>query len=274
LLDKASKPVKIIIAYALIAVVGFLNILTGWELDFSLFYIVPIAFSVWFRGWLAGVLACIVCTGVWLWADLVLNHPYTESFAIYWNTSIRAIFFFLFAFLLNALRANHERERSSARTDGLTGVANSRYFNELLEQEIARSKRYKHPFCLAYIDLDNFKTVNDRFGHTTGDNALKTITNYVKSNLRVTDIPGRLGGDEFAILFPETDQESVRIIITKLQNGLLQLMQQQSWPITFSIGVITCDSIYPDTDDLIKSADELMYSVKNAGKNDVKYDKR
>jgi diguanylate cyclase (GGDEF)-like protein len=272
LFDKSPKSAKTISTFLLIVVVGFLNLLTGWEIDFSLFYILPVAFSTWFLGLRAGVIACIVCTGVWFWVDLVLIHTYTSEFFHYWNTSIRLLFFLLFAFLLNTLRNSHERERSLARTDGLTGVVNSRYFYELLELELARSKRYKHPFSLAYLDLDNFKTVNDQFGHTTGDKALRTITDYVKKNLRTMDVPGRLGGDEFALLFPETDQNSVRTIVTKLQNGLLQVMHQHGWPITFSIGVITCDTMFPDADDLIKSADELMYSVKNSSKNAVKYD--
>jgi len=257
----------------LLAIVGFLNILTGWELDLSLFYIVPIAFTTWFLGPKAGFFVCCVCMAVWFWVDLSLLHTYSSEFVHYWNTSIRLLFFLLFSFLLNSFKNVHERERSLARIDGLTGVANSRYFYELLEMEIARSKRYKHPFTLAYLDLDNFKAVNDRFGHTTGDKALKTITDYMKNNLRMMDVPGRLGGDEFAILFPETDQDSVRTVITKLQSGLLKIMHQHGWPITFSIGVITCESMYLDADDLIKSADELMYTVKNSSKNDIKYEK-
>jgi len=270
--DKSPKSVKTISTFLLIVVVGLLNLLTGWEIDFSLFYIVPVVFSTWFLNFRAGFIVCIVCIAVWFWVDLALLHTYTSEFVHYWNTFIRLSFFLLFAFLLNTLRNSHERERSLARTDGLTGVSNSRYFFELLELEIARSKRYKHPFSLAYLDLDNFKTVNDRFGHTTGDKALKIITNYLKKSLRAMDVPGRLGGDEFALLFPETDQNSVRTIVTKLHNGLIQTMQQHGWPITFSIGVITCDTMFPDADDLIKSADELMYSVKNSSKNAVKYD--
>jgi len=270
--DKSPKPTKTISIFLLIVFVGFMNLLTGWEIDLSLFYIAPVALSTWFLSLRAGVIACIVCTAAWFWIDVALIHTYTSEFVHYWNTFIRLSFFFLFAFLLNTLRNSHERARSLARTDGLTGLANSRYFYELLELEIARSKRYQHSFTLAYIDLDNFKIVNDRFGHSTGDKALKTIADYVKTNLRTMDVMGRLGGDEFALLFPETGQNSVRTIITKLQNGLLKIMQQHRWPITFSIGVLTCDAMYPDADDLIKSADALMYSVKNASKNGVKYD--
>jgi len=270
-INQSPKPAKTISAFLLIVAVGFLNLSTGWEIDLSLLYFAPIAFATWFLGLRIGVFACMVCTAAWFWVDLALVHTYTSEFVHYWNTFIRLSFFLLFVYLLNALKNSHEHERSLARTDGLTGAANSRYFCELLELEIARSKRYQHPFTLSYFDLDNFKTVNDRFGHATGDKVLIVITDYIKNNLRTMDVLGRLGGDEFALLFPETDQNSVRTIVTKLQNGLLQAMQQHRWPITFSIGVVTCDTMFPDAEDLIKSADELMYTVKNSSKNAVKY---
>jgi len=273
-IENASNPIKAISGILLVAVVGSLNILTGWELDLSLFYILPIAFVTWFLGSMAGFFASFVCTAVWYGIDLSLLHEYSSEFVHYWNTVIRLLFFFLFTFMLNSLKNALERERKLSRIDSLTGVATSRHFYELLELEIARSKRYKRPFTIAYLDLDNFKAVNDRFGHTTGDKALRTITDYVQKNIRIMDVAGRLGGDEFAILFPETDQETIRIIISKLRKGLLEEMRQHGWPITFSIGVITCNGTYPSADDLIKSTDELMYTVKNTSKNDVRYETR
>ena len=269
--EKMPKPLQGGSCLFLIAVVGYLNVRTGWELDFSLFYVAPITFATWFLGIRAGLLACLVCTAVWFLVDLSLLHIYTSEFIHYWNTSIRLSFFVLFSFLLDSFRNAHEREKTLARTDGLTGAANSRSFHEQLALELARSQRYRHPFALAYLDLDNFKTVNDRLGHAAGDRALKTIADYVKMNLRAADVLGRLGGDEFALLLPETDPKTVRTAIAKLHEGLLQLMQRHGWPITFSVGVMTCDTIYPNADDLIKAADELMYTVKNSGKNAVKF---
>ncbi len=270
--EKMSKPVQVGSCLLLMAVVGYLNFLTGWELDLSLFYVAPIMFATWFLGLRAGLLACLASTAVWFLVDLSWLHVYTSEFVHYWNMSIRLSFFVLYAFLLDSIKNVHEREKSLARTDGLTGAANARSFFELLELEIARSQRYRHPFALAYLDLDNFKTVNDRFGHAEGDRALSTIADYVKRNLRTMDVLGRLGGDEFALLLPEMDPNTVRTVIAKLQEGLLQTMQRHNWPITFSIGVMTCETVYPDADDLIKAADELMYTVKNSGKNAVKYD--
>jgi diguanylate cyclase (GGDEF)-like protein len=124
---------------------------------------------------------------------------------------------------------------------------------------------------LAYIDLDNFKIMNDQFGHSVGDQVLRTVVSSARKYLRKTDVVARLGGDEFALLMPETDQESARIALSKIQSGLLEEMRQSHWPITFSIGVLTCMATPQTTDALVSLADELMYSVKRNGKNAIKY---
>jgi len=148
---------------------------------------------------------------------------------------------------------------------------NSRFFYELAQMEIDRFQRYKHPFTLTYIDLDNFKAVNDQFGHSTGDQVLRTVIGSVKKHLRRTDVVARLGGDEFVLLLPETDQEPAYVVINKIRGDLLEEMRQQNWPITFSIGVLTCRVVPNTIDELIKMADDLMYSAKHDGKNAVKY---
>ena len=209
---------------------------------------------------------------VWLVADVVVGHPYSNPLIPFWNTLIRLTYFVIITLLLSALRSTTELERELARTDYVTGAVNSRIFFDLMQMEIERSQRYDHPLTLAYIDLDNFKAVNDQFGHSTGDQALRTVASSARKFLRKTDVVARLGGDEFALLLPETNQESARIVISKLQCALLEEMRLGNWPTTFSIGVLTCDSATPLTaEELVRMADELMYSVKRDGKNAIKY---
>jgi diguanylate cyclase (GGDEF)-like protein len=148
---------------------------------------------------------------------------------------------------------------------------NPRVFYALLQMEINRSRRYKNPFTIAYIDLDNFKTVNDEFGHAIGDKVLRFVVDQVKNNLRKTDVVARLGGDEFALLLPETKQESAQVVLSKLHSDILAKMKQQNWPVTLSIGVLTCIDAPITTDEAIKAVDDLMYSVKRGSKNGVKY---
>jgi len=113
--------------------------------------------------------------------------------------------------------------------------------------------------------------MNDQFGHSAGDKVLRTVVSSTGKNVRKTDVLAQLGGDEFALLLPETDQKSARVIISKIQNLLLREMQQSKWPVTFSIGVLTCNGAPKTTNELMKIADEIMYSVKRNGKNAIKY---
>jgi diguanylate cyclase (GGDEF)-like protein len=148
---------------------------------------------------------------------------------------------------------------------------NSRVFYDLLQTEINRSQRYKDPFTIAYIDLDNFKTVNDDFGHTTGDQVLRFVVDQVKKHLRKTDVVARLGGDEFVLLLPETNQESAQIVLAKFQRDILAEMQQNNWPVTLSIGVLTCIDAPQAIEEVVRMVDGLMYSVKRGSKNGIEY---
>jgi GGDEF domain-containing protein len=107
-------------------------------------------------------------------------------------------------YLLTEYKDRAEREEILARTDPLTEVANSRYLYTLAEMEIERLSRYEHPFTVAYMDIDNFKEINDRFGRRAGDELLCLVASTMQNNLRITDTVARLGGDEFIILLPET----------------------------------------------------------------------
>ena len=173
--------------------------------------------------------------------------------------------------LISALRKAHEHERELARTDNLTGAVNKRFFYELLDMELERSKRTLRAFTVVYFDLDNFKYINDHYGHSMGDKVLCSTVEQAKNQLRKVDVVARLGGDEFAFLFPETDQAEARIAISKVRAGLLDEMRRNDWPVTFSIGVLTCTNFHKTTDQIIRQADDLMYSVKNAGKNSISY---
>jgi len=257
--------------FVLICVIGICDFLSGYDIAFSLFYVIPICLVTWVTGRWPGIMVSLVSAIVWFWADIATGHPYSHPFIPVWNTFIRLSFFIIITWLLSALRSAMEHEKELARTDNLTSAVNSRFFYELARMELERLNRYKHSFTLAYIDLDNFKIVNDRFGHFAGDQALRTVVSYIREHMRKTDVVARLGGDEFALLLPETDQESARVVLFKIQNGLLEEMRQNNWPITFSIGVLTCGVAPSTTDELVRMADELMYSVKCESKNAVKY---
>jgi diguanylate cyclase (GGDEF)-like protein len=260
-----------IIAGSIVVVgIGIADIVTGSELAFALFYLIPIVMVTWFSGRTLGFVISVASTVMWVIADGLAGQSYSQPVIRYWNAFSRLSFFVLVTLLLPALKAL-EREKGLARTDHLTGIANRHHFFEVAQSELDRSQRYKRPFTIAYIDLDGFKTVNDQWGHSIGDNLLCAVVNRAKSQLRKTDFMARLGGDEFIVLLPETDQNTAQTAVPKIQNTLMDEMRRNDWPVTFSIGVLTCLEAKITTDELIKRADSLMYSVKKNGKNAIAY---
>jgi diguanylate cyclase (GGDEF)-like protein len=161
------------------------------------------------------------------------------------------------------------KEHDLARIDSLTTVPNRRAFYEALDKERVKSARYRRPFTIAYLDLDNFKKVNDSLGHAVGDELLVQVASGLRSNLRASDCVGRLGGDEFAILLPETDATAAQLVLSKLRLRLLEEMKAHSWKVTFSIGAATFLDPPDSLDVIIRMADETMYAIKTHGKNNV-----
>jgi diguanylate cyclase (GGDEF)-like protein/PAS domain S-box-containing protein len=170
-------------------------------------------------------------------------------------------------------RAHHrvrlalEQEKDASRCDFMTGLYNRRAFYEMGEFEAKRAKRYQRPMTLLYIDVDNFKAVNDTQGHQAGDELLIQVGKTIKNSVRQTDITARLGGDEFAVLLPETDVAGGAVVSSKLHKTLGAEMEKNSWPVTFSLGCVTSNETHLDFDDLVKESDSLMYKSKKSGKN-------
>jgi diguanylate cyclase (GGDEF)-like protein/PAS domain S-box-containing protein len=163
------------------------------------------------------------------------------------------------------------REKELALTDYLTGLDNTRSFHIALEAEINRFDRFRRPFTLVYLDIDNFKDVNDEKGHGEGDKVLIEVAKSLKNRLRKTDVISRQGGDEFLILLTETDASLAEKLVKLLKSYLDKTMQKHQWPVTFSLGVLVCLDLVSNIEDLIKMTDSLMYEAKKHGKNNVKY---
>ncbi len=266
-----KKPLPIIGGFVAVPIVGYIDYLTGYERAFSLFYLAPISFVAWLTGRSLGFAISVFSAVTWFVADVTAGHLYSRPEIYLWNTLIRLGFYVVVVLLLTALRKALDRERELSRVDDLTGAVNSRFFISLVEMEIARARRHRRPFTIAYIDIDDFKGINDRFGHSTGDRLLRAVGEHVKACIRETDVAARLGGDEFAVLLPETSDEAAPVIISKIQKELMRCMLQNGWPVTFSIGAMTCAGAPCTTDEVMKLADDLMYSVKRKGKNGIAY---
>jgi diguanylate cyclase (GGDEF)-like protein len=255
------------ISLVLLTLLGWIDRVTG---DYSMivFYVIPVSLMAWFVTRTSGVLFCLLALVTRFIAD---NSPASFSFnnteLHYWNIFIEFLFLLIMSLLFSALRQNLESEKTRANTDPLTGVLNRRSFFELTEYEINWWRRYSQPFTLAYIDLDNFKDINDHLGHHIGDDVLISVASAITVNIRSTDIIARFGGDEFVLLLPETGIDAAQKFLTKIHEHLQQAMASNNWPITFSIGAVTYLNTPANMDEVICRADMLMYDVKRSGKN-------
>ncbi len=258
--------------FVLLGAIGLLDYLTGYEMAFSLFYLLPIAMITGSAGRETGVSASVLAAAAWTVADAGAGHTYSEPFILYWNAVLRLGFFLTVTLLLAALLDSLEHERQLARLDPLTGAVNGRHFIEMMKAEIERAGRYGRPFTLAYFDVDNFKQVNDTFGHNEGDAVLCAVAAATSAHLRASDTVARLGGDEFAALLPETDERAARAAVTKMGVMLRGRMAEKQWPVTFSIGALTCRGAGFAPEELLKAADALMYRVKKGGKDNVTFE--
>jgi len=262
----------IAIASAFVLVVTVLDFVTEYRFGISRFYWIAVLFITWAQGRRTGLAMSVIVTILWITAEW-MHHPlYRTSLIPYLNHVFRFGFFVVSVYILSALRDSLMEETYAARTDFLTGIPNRRHFFELARTEIRRSSRYRHPFIVAYLDIDDFKRINDRFGHGAGDAILQSVAQNIRRSLREVDVVARLGGDEFAILLPETGPKSAQEVMRKVKANLNQVIRQINCPVTFSIGTVTYTDPPESVEEMIRKADVLMYQVKSNGKNTVKHE--
>lgn len=172
--------------------------------------------------------------------------------------------------LLEQLRVQSEAFERQARQDALTGLPNRRVFDEALAREVARHQRSGHPLCLVVLDIDHFKTVNDRFSHSVGDLVLKEVGLLLQSACREGDLPARLGGEEFALLLGDTGKAEAEQLCARLQ-GLFH--ERSDWggveglQVTFSAGLVEVQADDRAPQHLYERADRALYRAKNSGRD-------
>lgn len=166
----------------------------------------------------------------------------------------------------------HEEIYRLMTVDGLTQLHNKRYFDEMLDREVARAKRYKRSFSLLVFDIDHFKAINDRFGHLAGDAILRQLGAVLLGRLRVNDVLARIGGEEFALITPEVGLQGATELAGKIRRLIADTrfeFEGTQVNVTISVGVAEWQSHYEDAIDLFKAADDKMFEAKRGGRNQV-----
>ena len=269
--EKRRKPFWVIVGVALVIILGIIDYISGYELNLSLFYLIPIFIVAWFTDGQKGLVFSFASTVVGFLANYLSGQTYSNPSIFVWNAVLRLGFYLVVSWLVTTLKRTSTGNLELARTDYVTGAISVRYFYELAQAEMRRSQRSRSPISMAYIDLDNFKVVNDQLGHSTGDRVLRAVTDGIRRQVRQVDTLSRLGGDEFALLLPETDGEAAKTVLNSIHASLVDEMLRNGWMVTFSVGVVTFNEVPKTVDEMVRMADNVMYSVKAAGKNGVKY---
>jgi len=245
--------------------------LTGFELSLSSLYLVPVALVTLAFGFKAGMSMAFIAYGAWIGISINATVALARAGTLYvfWEGGIRFATAAAFVALLDKLRCSLEQERQRSRRDPLTRLPNRRAFFEALEAERQRARRYGGTISIAYIDLDDFKQLNDRQGHRTGDKALRAIAATMLRHVRQIDLPARLGGDEFAVAYIQISHTAALTAVTLLRDRLLEVVGKHRWAVSFSIGLASFETVPDGVETMISAADRLMYEVKKQDKGSI-----
>ena len=263
-LGKQSKSVLVVLGALLLILVSAGDYLTHtihW-LEFSPFYLVPVSFFAWFVGKRTGVTAAGASAIIGFFITL---RQIPGSIA-YWDLVIRFALYASSTFMISQLRMLYDRERHLSRIDPLTKIENRRAFFEAVSRAKNFSERNGVPLSIAYLDVDGFKQLNDRFGHRTGDKILTAAADAIRKALRPTDLVARIGGDEFAVLLPATDKGDAAQVLSRVHVEIDRVMHESEWPATVSIGAESFSPPFGAIPEMLQAADAAMYAVKQSKK--------
>lgn len=257
---------------AVTGLVALLDYRAGPEIGMTVFYLPPIAAATWYLGRGLGVVVAFLSTGIAMVVGWITQQSTPGGQRLlFWDSGVQLLFFLLAATVVSIMAGQTLRLRTLAREDGLTGIPNRRAFFGALARALEWGRRHGTPWVLGYLDVDDFKRINDTLGHGVGDAVLRTVARTMREGLRRVDVVARLGGDEFALLLPETEADRAELVVNKLMVSLREAMAREGWEVTFSIGVITFLKSPHSVDSAVAAADECMYGVKAKGKAGAAY---
>jgi len=265
-LGRQSRGVLLCVGVLLFILIAALDYFTHpYLVEFFPLYLIPVSFFTWFLGKRSGIVVALSS----LITESVIRLGGSSRIIAYWDALVWLTLYIASILMITQLRKLYEHERHLSRIDPLTLVNNRRSFFESATRAKSFAERHDAPLSIAYLDLDNFKKLNDQMGHSAGDKLLATVGNRIQKALRPTDVVARIGGDEFAVLLPETGRETASRVLARVRSELDQAMSEQRWPMTFSIGLVSFFPAPASVQEMMQAADSAMYTAKSKGKNQV-----
>ncbi len=252
-----------------IGLIGYVDYLSGVELRVFPMYYAPISLVAWYRGRSGALIVATLSTMTWVISNVLAGLSFSQPAIWVVNTLMQGVSFTLVGIMIATLRGALRRERELSRTDPLTSLLNTRAFYEQASRILALCRDGGHPVTIAYIDLDNFKAVNDRLGHKAGDDLLRRVAERLRLAVGPNDVTARLGGDEFAVLLPECGPREAVATLERLRSALADTFASSIDAVSASIGGVTFVTLPDDFEGLLHEADAGMYLAKSGGRNRV-----
>lgn len=250
-----------------IALTGVLDFASGVEYRVFPLYFLPICLVGWRLGHVQTLFAAWLSAATWLVSNYEAGMTYSATSVWVVNTITQGVSFSAVGVLMVMSQRAFRLAQARSRTDALTRLLNASAFAEDAARLAAMCERHKRPLTVAYLDLDDFKRVNDEFGHAQGDLVLATVGTVLRETARETDLVARLGGDEFAIALAETDAAGAEIVLSRLRARLMHALTGAPRPVTVSIGAVVSTQRHPPIEQLLKKADAQLYGAKAGGKD-------
>jgi diguanylate cyclase (GGDEF)-like protein len=271
-LDSLPTPVAVLVTVVGILFVAEVDFASGVELRVYPLYYLPLSFAAWYvgRGWT--LVAAGLCTIAWMGSNYLAGLTYSSSAVWAFNTVMHGTSFLVVGLLLAGLKTALTHEKQLSRIDPVTSLLNVRAFYEEARRVLSVGRRKHQPVTIAYIDLDDFKSVNDTHGHHAGDEILLRVGEAIRRCTRISDVSGRMGGDEFVLLLPETGPVEARLVFDRLRAAIAQTLAETRYAVTASIGGVVFPAVPETVEAMVRVADERMYAAKAAGKNRIQLD--
>ncbi len=265
-----SKPLTLALGIAGTIAIGMIDYITGYEVRIFPLYFLPIALVAWRLSWPFALALSALSSLTWAAANILSGKDYSSPFIWPINMVSQLVAFGTVGVLVSDLHRRLRSEKDLSRKDQLTSLLNSRAFYEQGDMLLAFAHRSNRPVTFVYMDLDNFKAVNDELGHLEGDRALMAVAGVLSGHFRSNDLIARFGGDEFAMLLFDTGQEEAHTSLDRVRDLMAAAMKNNGWPITLSMGAVTYLRMPQTLKEAIHQADSLMFRGKSEGKNQVR----